>query len=37
MTKNIYKGLNPDRVMSFDDIPGLKEAGWTQKAYEEAK
>jgi len=21
----------------FDEIPGLKEAGWTQQAYEQAK
>ena len=35
----IYQGLRFDvgREYSFDEIPGLKEAGWTVKSYDLAK
>lgn len=35
----IYPGLRFDegREYSFDEIPGLKEAGWTVKSYDLAK
>jgi hypothetical protein len=37
MLKRRYYGLkfeNAKQEYGFDEIPGLKEAGWTQKAYE---
>lgn len=41
INKRIYPGLKfvegDDRTYAFDEIPGLKEAGWTQKAYEQVK
>lgn len=38
MIKRRYSGLNFDgEEIEFDAIPGLKEAGWTQKTYEQAK
>jgi hypothetical protein len=35
----IYPGLRFEegREYSFDEIPGLKEAGWTMKSYDLAK
>lgn len=35
-----HPGLKFDsgkQVYEFDEIPGLKEAGWTYKTYEQAK
>lgn len=40
MIKRRYLGLkfeNGKQEYQFDEIPGLKEAGWTLKAYEQAK
>ena len=43
INKKIYEGLKFEeadsrkQALSFDEIPGLKEAGWSLKAYEEAK
>lgn len=34
--KKIYPGIDFSKVqgmMTFDDIPGLKEAGWDQEDY----
>lgn len=35
----VQPGLNfaEGRVFEFDEIPGLKEAGWTLKTYDQAK
>ena len=40
MIKKIYQGLKFDNgklSYEFDEIPGLKEAGWNLKTYELAK
>ena len=38
MLKKRYEGLSfTGEVYAFEEIPGLKEAGWDAKAYEEAK
>ena len=42
INKRVYPGLKFDDEggkpeYSFDEIPGLKEAGWTLKTYEQAK
>ena len=40
MIKRRYPGLkfeNGKVEYAFDEIPGLKEVGWTVKAYEQAK
>ena len=40
MIKRRYSGLKFSEGKSeyeFDEIPGLKEAGWTLKTYEQAK
>ena len=40
MLKCRYPGLRFDNYKTeyeFDEVPGLKEAGWTIKAYEQAK
>ena len=38
--KKVYPGLKfgfEKKEYSFDEIPGLEEAGWTAKSYEQAK
>ena len=40
MHKKRYEGLdinNLDEEIKIDEIPGFREAGWTKKAYEQAK
>lgn len=39
INKRVYPGLKfeGDRPFDFEEIPGLKEAGWTPKSYEQAK
>ena len=35
----VYPGLRFDegREYTFEEVPGLKEAGWSNKTYEQAK
>lgn len=40
INKRVYPGLKFEdgkEKLSFEEIPGLKEAGWTHKTYEQAK
>ena len=40
INKRVYPGLkfeSEDDSYDFDQIPGLKEAGWTQQAYEQVR
>ena len=38
MNRQVYDALEwKGENFEFHNIPGLKEAGWTKKAYEEAK
>jgi hypothetical protein len=39
INKKVYPGLTFENGIGydFDEVPGLKEAGWTQRTYQEAR